>query len=129
MTGLNMTHNTLGTTPQQAEAWEVAMPLLEAMYGEFKELSKKNPEVAVSKAKIALLNRLLKKCREVLKGEDALEFLDLLSEDDVPQNSDVVLMLSQYVAAMRQFHANYHGRYGTDDSWVLSGSRRAAKSK
>src|SRR5512145_3136947 len=46
------------------------------------------------------VNRLLKKCRETLHGEDSLDFLDVLDEDALPQNSDVVLMLSQYVAAM-----------------------------
>ena len=101
------------------------MPLIRAMYEEFKELSKKKPEGALSKAKIALVNRLMEKCREILKGEDALGFLDLLSEDDVPQNSDVVLMLSQYVAAMNQFHATYHGWDGTDHTWALARGRRA----
>lgn len=120
-----MAHDRRVTTPQQAQAWEVAMPLIEAMYAEFKELGRKKPEGALSKPKIALVNRLLEKCREVLKGEDALEFLDLLSEDDVPQNSDVVLMLSQYVAAMKQFRTTHYGWDGTDHAWALPGRRRA----
>lgn len=105
------------TTTAKADSWEVATPLLRAMYGEFKELSKKKADGAVSKPKIAAVNRLLKKCREVLADEASLEFLDLLDQEEVPQNSDVVLLLSQYEAAMKQFHKNYWGGYS--DGWTL----------
>jgi hypothetical protein len=84
------------------------MPLLRAMYSEFKDLSKKKPDGAVSKKKIAVVNRLAEKCREVVATEDSLDFLDVLDEDDVPQNSDVALLLSQYRAALRAFRDTYH---------------------
>ena len=107
------------TTAQKAADWEIATPLLKAMYGEFKELSKKKPDGAVSTAKIGVVNRLLQKCRDVLADEDSLAFLDLLDEDDVPQHSDVILMLSQYVAVMEQFRSVYYGFDGTEHCWFL----------
>ncbi|MGP8051209.1 MAG: hypothetical protein ACLPYB_11455 [Desulfobaccales bacterium] len=88
------------TTTKKVNLFEVTMPLLNSMFAEFKELSKKKPEGAVNKNKIKIINRLLAKCREVLESELSIEYLDLLEEDDVPQNSDVVLMLSQYNASM-----------------------------
>ncbi len=106
------------TTKEKVESFEVTMPLVEAMYSEFKDLSKKKPEGAVSKAKIKVVNRLLAKCREVLGAELSIEYLDLLDEDDVPQNSDVVLTLSQYVAAMEAFRSRYHGWDGRNHSWA-----------
>ncbi len=108
------------TTSAQASAWEIANPLLSAMYGEFKEFSKKKPDGAVSKAKIRVVNRLLQKCREVLEDQDSLAFLDLLDEDEVPQNSDVVLTLSQYSAAMEQFRDAHHGWTGGAHQWKFS---------
>jgi hypothetical protein len=51
---------------EKAELYEITMPLLQAMYREFKELSKKKPEGAVGKVKIKVVNRLLTKCQEVL---------------------------------------------------------------
>ena len=96
------------TTVEKAELFEVTMPLLQAMYREFKELSKKKPEGVVGTAKIKIVNRLLVKCQEVLEAEPSIDYLDTLDEDDVPQNSDVVLMLSQYVAAMQQFRSKYY---------------------
>ena len=96
------------TTMEKAELYEITMPLLQAMYREFKELSKKKPEGAVGKVKIKVVNRLLTKCQEVLEAEASIDYLDVLDEDDVPQNSDVVLTLSQYVAAMQQFRSTYY---------------------
>lgn len=97
------------TTIDRANTHDTTMPLLNSMYTEFKELSKKKPEAAISKNKIKIVNRLLEKVREVLIEEESIEFLDLLDEDDVPQTSDVTLILSQYVAAMGGFHSKYYG--------------------
>ena len=109
------------TTRAKADQYEVVKPLLAAMYDEFRELSKKKPEAVVSKRKIKLANRLLESCRDVLQDEEAFKFLDLIDEDDVPQQSDVVLMLSQYVAAMASFHGKYHGWNGREHDWFLKG--------
>jgi hypothetical protein len=91
----------------RAELFEVIFPLMKAMYDEFSELSKKKPEAALNKAKVSTVNRLLLKCKELLDGEPSLAFLDQLDETMIPQNSDVVLCLSQYVAAMKQFQSKY----------------------
>src|SRR5262249_53357869 len=108
-----MAHDGHTTTAEKVELYEVTMPLLQAMYNEFKDLSRKKPDGAVNKAKIKVVNRLLERCRDVLKDELSIDYLDLVDEDDVPQNSDVALMISQYVAAMKQFHSTYFGWDGT----------------
>ena len=108
------------TTKKKAELHEVVMPLVQAMYEEFKEFSKKKPDAVLSKSKVQVVNRLLEKCREVLESESSLQFLDLLDEDDVPQNSDVILMLSQYVTAMEQFGKSYYRWTGSEHTWSTS---------
>ena len=105
------------TTANKASTHDTTMPLLVSMYAEFKELSKKKPDAAVSKSKITIANRLLAKVRVVLNDEESIEFLDLLDEDDVPQVSDVTLILSQYVAAMKAFHEKYYGWDGSEHDW------------
>ncbi len=107
------------TTSKKASTHDVTMPLLHAMFEEFKELAKKKPEAAVSKSKLVIANRLLQRVREVLADEESIEFLDLLDEDDVPQVSDVTLIFSQYVAAMHAFKTKYHGWNGTEHAWYL----------
>lgn len=105
------------TTSDKATTHDTTMPLLDSMYLEFKELSKKKPDAAVNKSKINIANRLLTKVRTVLNDEESIDFLDLLDEDDVPQVSDVTLILSQYVAAMKEFHMKYHGWDGSEHRW------------
>ena len=114
-----MAHTQGETTSKKASTHDVTMPLLYAMFDEFKELAKKKPEAAVSKSKLVIANRLLQRVREVLADEESIEFLDLLDEDDVPQVSDVTLILSQYVAAMNAFKAKYHGWNGAERNWFL----------
>lgn len=114
-----MTQNHGKTTAKKASTHDVTMPLLNAMFDEFKELAKKKPEAAVSKSKLVIANRLLQRVREVLADEESIEFLDLLDEDDVPQVSDVTLIFSQYVAAMHAFKTKYHGWNGADRAWFI----------
>lgn len=96
------------TTTDKALAYDTTVQLLKSMYLEFKDLSKKKPDAAVSKSKINITNRLLTKVRTVLNDEESIEFLDLLDEDDIPQVSDVTLILSQYEAAMAAFKKKYY---------------------
>lgn len=100
------------TTKKKAAAHDVTMPLLNAMFKEFKELARKKPEAVLSKNKLTIANRLLARIREILETDESMEFLDLLNEDDIPQVSDVTLILSQYVAGMIEFKAKH---FGEDD--------------
>jgi len=114
-----MKRNQDSTTADRASTHDTTMPLLESMYVEFKDLAKKKPDTAISKNKIGIANRLLSKVRVVLKDEESIDFLDLLDEDDIPQASDVTLMLSQYVAAMKAFRNKYYGWNGLEKNWFI----------
>lgn len=105
-----MKHSKGKTTKEKVETYVAIEPLLGAMFNEFKELSKKKPEGVVNKNKIRIVNRLLFKCKDVLQNEISIDYLDIIDEDDVPQNSDIVLMLSQYNAAMLRYLAMYYDR-------------------
>jgi hypothetical protein len=96
-------------TEAQAELYDTTRPLLDALYAEVQELSKKKPEATLSESKVKLINRLLEDVRIVLADEADFKYLDLLISDSLPQNSDVVLILSQYKAAMQSFRDNYYG--------------------
>ena len=99
------------------------MPLLNSMFREFQELSKKKPDGALNKRKVEIVNRLLRDIHEIiLKGESTSAYLDLLDEDDLPQNSDVTLILGQTVAAMNAFKEKYY-RYNQlflENEWVTT---------
>jgi len=92
----------------QAHEYEVLQPLLSALYDEFQELSKKKPQEPVSRGKVKVVNRVLEPVIDLLDAEPQRKFLDALDDDDLPQNSDVVLMLGQALTAMQGFRSRYH---------------------
>jgi hypothetical protein len=105
------------TTAKKAGKHDSLMPLLAAMFREFQDLAKKKPDAALNKSKVAIVNRLLKDVFEILDGEDSRGYLDLLNEDDLPQYSDVVIILGQARAAMEAFHGKYHGGSDRGYGW------------
>jgi hypothetical protein len=106
------------TTTGKATEWDSLFPLLEAMHHEFQELSKKKLDGPVGSTKVKMVNRLLTSVYKILDGEINAMYLDLLNEDDLPQNSDVVLVLGQAVAAMKAFRAKYYGWRGVEETWL-----------
>ena len=90
------------TTREKVAEYETTSPLLRAMYREMGELSKKKPDGTLSKKKVSIINRLLTDLMKLLEDEPESKYLEMLADDDLPQNSDVVLILSQYSAAMTQ---------------------------
>ncbi|MEH2533908.1 hypothetical protein V1277_006796 [Bradyrhizobium sp. AZCC 1588] len=109
------------TTPEKAAKHDDLTPLLNAMFDEFQELSKKKPDGVLNKRKVEIVNRLLRDILDIVEREPTRAYLDLLDEDDLPQNSDVVLILSQAVAAMKSFRSKYYrylGHHG--HTWAIS---------
>lgn len=95
-------------TQDAVNQYELLNPLLLGVYKELQELSKKKPDTPLNNFKIKSVNRILEPIRELLKEEDVYPFLDILDMDDVPTNSDVVLILSQYIESMNIFHSKYY---------------------
>ena len=56
-----------------------------------------------------MINKVLEQIKELLAEEPIAQFLDLLYDNTLPTNSDVVLMLAQFQAAMEQFKTKYYG--------------------
>ena len=78
-------------------------PILDALLNEFKELSKKKQDGALNEMKVKLSNRVLEKVRTLLANYPTIEFLDLLDDTKLPTNSDAVLIIAQFKAAMDQY--------------------------
>ncbi|WP_439486795.1 hypothetical protein [Blastomonas fulva] len=95
-------------TKDQVSNYEMLSSLLKSMYNEFQELSKKKPQDVLTASKVKLVNRVLRPTLSLLEDEPTRPFLDLLDEDELPQNSDVILMLGQVRAAMDSFKSSYH---------------------
>ncbi len=100
-------------TNEQAATYDRLVPMLEAAHREMSELSKKKQDGVLNTLKIKTLNRLLAELSKVIEKDPSHAFVDMLDEETLPQNSDAVLVLSQWRAALEQYK-NRH--YGVDSS-------------
>lgn len=80
---------------------------LTGVYDEISLLSKKTPTDAVNKFKLKFINQQIAECNAVL-SEKYRPFgdFDQFAEDDVPQNSDVVFIVSQYLQCLEKRRAD-----------------------
>lgn len=106
------------TTEDQLKLFSTISPLLQSAFNEVKEFSKKKQDELLNLKKVKMINRLLEKAKVVLKNEPTIDFLDMLDEDDLPSNSDAVLIMSQFISAMNKFRSDhYHSNsWGIDDN-------------
>jgi hypothetical protein len=91
-------------------------------------LVKKNPHDALSKFKLSLVNGLLRRANALL-AEDERPLADFseFDADELPSNSDVVVVLAQYLAALENLRVK-HIQYSRGEwSWVSDGTRGAGR--
>lgn len=110
-------------TAADAGSYDALAPLVYAMRIEYSDLAKKKPDATLNRLKVQAVNRLLTDLREVLKNEPTFKYLDLLSDEDLPQYSDVTVMLGQYVAAMESFRKarQYYDHETSSMEWRRKG--------
>jgi hypothetical protein len=96
-------------TEEQAATYDRLVPMLEAAHREMTELSKKKQDGVVNTLKIKTLNRLLSELCKVIENDPSYAFVDMLDEETLPQNSDAVLILSQWQAALKQYKNRHYG--------------------
>lgn len=105
-------------TDAQVAKFRFLSPMLDSALSEMREFAKKKQDGIVSETKIRILNRLVTDLRDILKNEASLNFLDLLSEEKLPQNSDAVIVLGQYRAALDSFESRHHRQVDYKPTWV-----------
>lgn len=104
-------------TDEQAATYDRLVPMLEAAHREMSELSKKKQDGIVNTLKIKMLNRLLSELSKVIENDPSYAFVDMLDEETLPQNSDAVLVLSQWQAALNQYRNRHYGYDSYEHRW------------
>jgi hypothetical protein len=110
---------------QQVETFLKLQPQLKSAYEEISLLSKKKPTDALNKFKLKFINSILVRANEIL-GEKYKPFpgeFDLFNEDDMPNNGDVVFILSHYLTSLEKLRCD-NIKVSDDDydwHWVVNG--------
>lgn len=105
-------------TQTDADEFDMIYPMIVSMYKEMKDLSSKKADGALNKLKIKMINRLLDAAQKLLEDHPTVKFLEILDDDVIPQNSDVTLILKQYIDALIQFrsdHIDHAHRWNIED--------------
>ena len=103
-------------TERTIDLYKLHKKMLQTLAIEVRELSRKKQEGTLNLTKVKMLNRVLKPLKEEVLGEvPASIFLDLLDEAALPNNSDAVLIISQYETALNEFQEEYWRVVNTRD--------------
>lgn len=114
---------------QDIESLEKLIGQLKALHAEVSLLSKKAPSDAVNAFKLKLINKCLAFGNEVL-GESYKPFddFDAFDSDDVPSNSDVTMVIAQYLEEAERYRSDnvmmsngwYYYKLGGEKSSIRS---------
>lgn len=78
---------------------EQVLGLIRTLKFEFHELSSKKPNDQVNTFKLKYVNQAIKAANEVLKENKPYNEFEEFKEEDLPTNSDVLMILSLYLNA------------------------------
>lgn len=97
---------------------------LEALHNEISLLSKKSPSDGVNKFKLKLVNIVLTTTNEILGQKNKpFEDFSVFDEDDLPNNGDVNMLLSQYLSCMEELRVSNIQHFIDRWYWTIDGAR------
>lgn len=111
---------------QTVRDFEKAEGQIEGFFDEIGNLAKKKPDDAINKFKLKFINHALVSANKLLGGS-YLPFpdFDIFDADDLPSNSDVVVILSQYLRSLDKYRRDHSHRgklHMTNFYWNVEGA-------
>lgn len=112
-------------TEEQVEVFLKLQPQLKSAYEEIRLLSGKKPTDSLNTFKLKFINSILERANEIL-GDKYRPFpgeFDVFSEADMPNNGDVVFMLSHYLTSLEKLRCDNISYSSGDWYWIVDGKR------
>lgn len=112
-------------TKQEVDTFEKLQAQLQGLQNEISVLSKKSQNDALNKFKLKFVNRILVDANKLL-GDSYKPFDDfeIFEDDDMPTNSDVGMMLTQYLNCfekLRSDNVKKQDSYPQHWFWIIDG--------
>lgn len=108
---------------KEVDTYIKIQPQLQSAYDEISLLSRKNPTESLNKFKLRFINSILERSNNILRKQYMpfpVEF-ELFDEEDMPNNGDVIFMLSHYLTALGKLRSSNIRRSGHEWYWVIDG--------
>jgi len=110
----------------EAGSCELLQAKLEGLHEEVLALSKKSPNDSLNKFKLTLVNGILAAANEFLVAQRAglpVVGFQQFDNEEMPSNSDVVLVVSQYRQCIEKLRADNIVFYFGQWYWLIDGQR------
>ncbi len=109
---------------KDVDTFEKLKAQLDSLHQEMSMLAKKSPNDAVNAFKTKFINATLKQCNDFF-GQKYKPFpdFDVFLTDELPSNSDVTFIASQYIECAEKFRADNIVPWGADWYWDTPGDR------
>ncbi len=94
-------------TKEDLEALEKLIGQLQGLHAEISQLAKKSPNDGLNKFKLKLVNKVIASGNDLLQGRyRPFDDFEQFEEDQLPTNSDVTMILSQYMEQTERFRSD-----------------------
>jgi hypothetical protein len=111
-----------GISRRQVADFESIQGQLDGLYGEMQKLAAKRPNDALNKFKLKIVSALLERTAKLFNTSSILDGFVGFSEEDLPTNSDVVVVLSQYRRYLEKIRADNIQNVGLGKwYWMIEG--------
>ncbi len=117
-------------TIQDVENLEKLIGQLQGLHSEISQLAKKSPNDGLNIFKLKLVNKVLQCGNEVLAGR-YIPFDDFrqFEESDLPTNSDVTMILAQYMEQAERFRSDHVVSHDYEWRYLVNGAPSSMASK
>lgn len=111
-------------TQQEVDQFEKLQSQLEGLHSEISALSKKTQNDALNKFKLKFVNQIIEQANKLLSNKyKPFSDFNLFEESDMPSNSDVAMMLSQYLTCFEKLRADNVKQDFGYWYWVIDGKQ------
>jgi hypothetical protein len=112
-------------TQQEVDTFEKVQAQLQGLHTEISALAKKSQNDLLNKFKLKFVNQILAEANKLLgtKHKPFPDF-DLFDDNDLPTNSDVAMMLTQYLNCLEKLRADNIKKedgYPNNWYWIVNG--------
>lgn len=109
---------------EDIESFEKVQAQLHGLYDEMVVFSKKTPDGPVNKFKLKFINQILTDANKIFdKNNTPFSDFSTFEEDLLPTNSDVVMILSQYINCLEKFRSENIKQYNVVWYWLINGEK------
>ncbi len=113
-------------TKEEADKFVKLVLQLQSFYTEISTMSKKSSDSPVNKFKLKFINQTLSETNLILGDLKPFNNFDVFVEDEMPTNSDIAMILSQYLRSVAKFYNENTRLAGGGNRYLLDNGRASS---